>query len=96
VDCSDVGESRDPDNAELPVDGAPESILVAWLESLEWDRLGRDSGHEPVSLEDPVNGHLACTDSPTGEGSVDPHRTPSRISLMEPQDAAVEATPDSL
>jgi hypothetical protein len=84
----------DPGDAELVDIRLQEGVHVAPLESLERERLPNDRDHEPVTLQDPMDGPPTHLDPPTGEEGVDPHRAPRRVFPPQLKDAINEVPVD--
>jgi hypothetical protein len=83
-----------PADAELVDIDLPEGVHRATLEPLEGDRLPNEPNHEPVPLQDPVNGNPAHSDAATGKGGVDPERAPGGVLSPELEDAIDEVSMD--
>ncbi len=76
--------SRD---AELVDVRLPQRVDVTALEPLERLGLLDDPNHEPVPLQNPMDGSPAHPDSPPAEDGVDPHRAPSGMPSPQLEDA---------
>jgi hypothetical protein len=72
----------------------PEGVHEVSLEPLERLGLRDDPNHEPVPLQNAVNGPPARPDTPTGEDGVDPLRSPRRMSLPQLEDVIDEVPVD--
>lgn len=85
-----------PGDAELVDIRLPEGVDVTPLETLEGDGLADDPDHEPVPLEDPVNGPPAQPNPSTAKDGVDPHRAPRGVAAPQLEDAIDEVPVDPI